>query len=184
MPYLQSPLRRYVVYPFCPVTSLPLLLLSLSPFLSSPRLALDSVSRPDPCSSSCTSGKAVLPCQCWAMAVPWGAGPSSAFPPVPCPPHRPVPGCSLVPVLMKLCVCARHCRLRLYLPLQPRDQEARPCSYHLLGKPCGSLGFNRLDDPQRQGQAPILGRNIALASGGIARHEPATSALPPVQRAL
>lgn len=154
------------------------------PLLSSPRLALDSVSCPDPCSLLLHLRQSRIALPVLGHGCSLGAGPSSAFPPVPCPSHRPVPGCSLVPVLMKLCVRARHCRLRLYLPLQPRDQEARPCSYHLLGKPCGSLGFNRLDDPQRQSQAPIFGRNIALASGGIARHEPATAALPPVQRAL
>lgn len=169
-PYLQSPLRRYVIsVPSCH---------SIRCFLlSCPRLALDSVPPPI-LAPSCASGKAVCPASARRWLFP-GVDPSSAFPvPRALPPSR--PGLLVSTVLTKLCVCARHCRLRLYLPLQPRDQEAWPCSYHLLGKPCGSLGFNRLDHPQCQGQAPILGRNIALASGGIAGHKPASAALPPV----
>lgn len=60
--------------------------------LSCPRLALDSVSHPDPCSSCAPPAKPYGPASAWPWLFP-GVDPSSAFP-VPCPPHRPVPGCS------------------------------------------------------------------------------------------
>lgn len=83
--YLQPPLRRYVISVLSS-DSIRCFLLSWS------RLALDSVSHPDPCSSCPPPAKPYGPASAWPWLSP-GVDPSSAFP-VPCPPHRPVPGCS------------------------------------------------------------------------------------------
>lgn len=107
-PCLQSPLRRYVIsVPSC--HSFRLFLLSGSGLALLTQSLLPILAPPAP------------PAKPYALPVlgDWlfsGVDPFVSLP-VPCalPPSR--PGLLVDTVLMKLCVCARHCRLRLYLPL-------------------------------------------------------------------
>lgn len=84
-PYIQPPLRRYVISVLS-CHSIRCFLLSCS------RLALDSVSRPDPCFLLHPPAKpSALPVAGHGCSLGLTLRQPSRFP---CPPHRPVPGCS------------------------------------------------------------------------------------------